>query len=233
MSTDSTDACIVGALLSSVTYNAFFDELGSSESAWTSLLADICHGYCAPSDHLTVRGDESPLWDDVATPGKETKAQILARSCADSIDLLEKYLGKDRAGWTWGRLHTYYFETEASKMAPLMGFIQRTGMRFLSSYFNRGPFPAPGDHTTLNVSAYTMARNFDTWLIPSMRMIVDFSLEEPFYAVNSTGQTDNPVSPHYDDGIHEWLKGNYRPMPFKQENIEKQYDRVLVLKPSE
>jgi len=232
MSTDSKDAPIISALLHTVAHNTFSDEVGPLDSsAWTSLVTDLSHGYCAASDHLAVRGDESPLWDNVATPQKETKAQILARSCADSIDLLEKYLGKDRAGWTWGKLHTYYFETEASKMAPHMGFIQRSGMSFLSPFFNRGPYPAPGDHTTLNVSAYSMARDFDTWLIPAMRIIVDFGLEEPFYAINSTGQTDNPVSLHYDDAIHEWLQGRYRPMPFKQENIEQNYTRILVLKP--
>ena len=233
MSADSKNAAIIGALLYTVTHNTFSDELGPPETpAWTSLVANLSHGYCAASDHLAVRGDESPLWDDVATPQKETKAQILARSFADSIDLLENYLGRDRSQWTWAKLHTYYFETEASKMARHMGFIQRTGMKVLSPYFNRGPFPAPGDHTTLNVSAYTMARDFDTWLVPAMRIIVDFSREEPFYAINSTGQSDNPVSPHYDDAIREWLQGNYRPMPFRQENIENQYNKVLVLKPS-
>jgi len=233
MSPDSADASIVGALLYAVTYNAFFDELGPAESpAWTSFLANLPRGYCAPPDHLTVRGDESPFWDDTATPDRETKAQILASSFADATDLLEKRLGKDRSDWAWGNLHTYYFETEASRMAEHMGFMQKTGMRFLSGYFNRGPFPAPGDHTTLNVSAYAMASDFDTWLIPAMRIVVDFSLEEPFYAVNSTGQIGNPASPHYDDALHEWLRGNYWPMPFKQENIENRYNRILVLKPS-
>lgn len=65
-----------------------------------------------------------------------------------------------------------------------------------------------------------------------MRIIVYFSLEEPFYVINSTGQIGNPVSPHYDDSLHLWLQGNYWSMPFKQENIEKQYNRILVLKPS-
>jgi len=234
MSVESTKACISGALLHAVTHNAFYDELGPGDSAaWKSLLSDAVHGYCAPSDHLSVRGDESPLWDNIETPQKETKARILAKSLADSIELLEKDLGKDREKWNWGRLHTYYFETEESKMASNMGFVQRTGMKLLSPYFNRGPFPAPGDHTTLNVSAYSMAKDFDTWLIPAMRMIVDFSLAEPLFLVNSTGQSDNPASPHYDDGIHEWLDGNYRSMPFQRKNIEKHYTRVLVLKPSE
>ncbi len=234
MSSGSKDAPIVGALLHTMTRNTFLDELGPSDTAaWASLLADIRRGYSAPSDHLVVRGDESPLWDNMATPDKETKAQILAMSYADAIDLLEKYLGKNRADWSWGNLHTYYFETEASKMAEHMGFVKRTGIKFLSPYFNRGPFPAPGDHTTLNVSAYGMAKDFDTWLIPAMRVVVDFSLEEPFYAINSTGQVGNPASLHYDDALYLWLHGDYRPMPFKQENIKEQYNRVLVLKPSE
>jgi acyl-homoserine-lactone acylase len=234
LTADSHQAPIMGALLYTATHNTFSDELGPEESnTWASFIANINIGYCAASDHLAVRGEESPFWDDVATPEKETKAQIMARSFADSIDFLEKHLGKDRLEWTWGKLHTYYWKTEASKMSQHMGRLERFGMKLLSWYFNRGPFPATGDHTTLNVSGYDIARNFDTWLIPAVRMIVDFSLEEPFVAMNSSGQSDNPASPHYDDGIHEWLQGNYQPMPFKQDNIEKHYTRVLVLKPSE
>ncbi len=233
MSADSTDAPIVGALLYTTTHNTFSDELGPCDSAaWKSFLSDARHSYCAVVDHLIVRGDESPFWDDTATPAKETKAKILASSFADAIDLLENRLGKDREDWAWGNLHTYCFEIEAYKMAEELSFMQRLLMRLASSYFNRGPFPAPGDHTTLNVSAYSIAGDFDTWLIPAMRIIVDFSLEEPFYAINSTGQSDNPVSPHYDDAIYEWLKGNYRPMPFEEENIKKQYAHILVMKPA-
>lgn len=66
-----------------------------------------------------------------------------------------------------------------------------------------------------------MSRDFDTWLIPSMRMIVDFNLEEPLYAINSTGQSDNPASPHYEDGIDAWRKGSYQNMPFDRNRIER------------
>ncbi len=68
-------------------------------------------------------------------------------------------------------------------------------------------------------------------LIPEMRMIVDFSRDEPMIGINSSGQSGNPVSPHYGDGIQEFLKGNYQEFPFKKENIEKQYTRTLVLQP--
>jgi acyl-homoserine-lactone acylase len=105
------------------------------------------------------------------------------------------------------------------------------GVNMLSDYFNRGPYPASGDLGTINVSANSPSKNFDVWMIPSMRIIADFSLEEPFYAINSTGQSEHPSSPHYDDGIKAWLNGRYLNFPFKEENIEKAYKKAYILAP--
>jgi acyl-homoserine-lactone acylase len=113
-----------------------------------------------------------------------------------------------------------------------MGFFERMGLKLLWPYFNRGPYPAPGDHFTLNVAGYTMGGDFDTWLIPSMRLIVDFSREEPMVAVNSSGQSDNPSSPHYADGIELWREGRYIAFPFKEAAVNAQYQQVLMLRPS-
>ena len=81
------------------------------------------------------------------------------------------------------------------------------------------------------MSGTMIGKDFDTWLIPAMRLVVDFGLEEPFYGINSTGQSDNPSSPNYDDGVHAWLEGRYQPFPFKDELIRKQYDKVLIMEP--
>jgi len=232
MTVDSPDACIMSALLHCTTRNLFLDELGPEGSkAWDGSLVMNNISYNATCDHLLVRGDESPLWDDVRTPGKETKAAIIARSFRDAYELLESRLGSEKSRWRWGDLHTYTWETEGSKMAPYMGTIERIALRSLWSYFNRGPFAAPGDHNTLNVAAFFMGQDFKTEEIPAMRMIVDFGLREPMYAVNSSGQSDNPSSPHYDDAIALWLKGGYLPMPFGEEAVKKQYRDVLLLQP--
>jgi acyl-homoserine-lactone acylase len=113
-----------------------------------------------------------------------------------------------------------------------MGFLNQMALNVLWSYFNRGPYPAPGDYFTLNVSGYTMGNDFDTWLIPSMRIIVDFSQEEPMLAVNSSGQSDNPSSPHYDDGVKAWRDGRYLSFPFKEKNVKVQYKDVMIMQPS-
>ena len=116
-------------------------------------------------------------------------------------------------------------------MSPHLESFTRTAMKMLWPYFNRGPYPAQGDMFTLNVSMYMMGLDYKTWLVPSMRMVVDFSREEPMKAVNSSGQSDNPSSPHYDDGIKAWRDGIYFPFPFRKEAIEAQYKDVLRLNP--
>lgn len=230
---DSKQAALLGVFMNGVTLNMFFDELGPEDSrAWQSFLAVNNQSYNATCDHLTVRGDESPFWDDIRTPEKETKSKIIAASLADAVLYLEKNLGPSAESWSWGKLHTYTWETDTSQMSRHFNVIERTALKKMWAYFNRGPYPAPGDYSTLNVSAYLMGKNFDTWLIPSMRMIVDFGQDEPMLAVNSSGQSDNPSSPHYDDGIEAWRKGKYLTFPFKEPAIEAQYKNILRLVPA-
>jgi acyl-homoserine-lactone acylase len=232
MTVDSHDACIIGALLHSATRNIFLDELGPEDSqTWRAFVTINNLNYNATIDHVLVRGNESPFWDDIRTPEEETKAQIIARSFRDAYGMLESMLGKDQTCWRWGDLHTYMWEIEATKLAPHIAAIERFALWSLRSYFNRGPYPAPGDVTTLNVSAYHMGEDFDTWLIPAMRIIVDFSLDEPMVAMNNSGQSDNPSSVHYDDAIPTWLNGKYIAMPFGAEAVKNQYRDVLILIP--
>ena len=104
-----------------------------------------------------------------------------------------------------------------------MGTPQRLATEAIADYLDRGPYPAGGDFSTLNVSEDHWGHSFDAWLIPAMRLIVDFGRDEPMLAVNSSGQSGNPASPHYADGIEAWLKGQYMSFPFKVENQNQVY----------
>lgn len=234
MRADSADAALLSAFVNRLTWNLFADEIDPDENpdAWDAFLVLNSESYNATSDHLLVRGDESPFWDDIRTPAGETKAVIIARSLAAASEFLAHALGDEGEQWRWGALHTYAWETDTAKMAPRMGFFKRLALKLIGPYFNRGPYPAAGDPFTPNVSNYTIGGSFDTWIIPSMRMIVDFSREEPMLAVNSSGQSDNPSSPHYDDGIAAWREGKYIAFPFKEENVKRRYTQVLVLLPA-
>jgi len=230
MTVDSPGAAFCGAFLFCLSSSLFADEMGGEDTpAWYSLLDSFTLSYSALHDHLTDRCRPSPFWDNVDTPEKETREEILAAAVIDAVHLLSDRCGSRPNGWRWGDLHTYHWQTDASRLAPRMGFFDGLGVKCLSGYLNRGPYPAPGDHTTLNVAAYHPGEDFDVWMIPAMRLIVDFGRDEPLLGINSSGQSANPASPHYDDGIHAWLQGKYHPLPLQTEN--KTFSRKLVLTP--
>jgi acyl-homoserine-lactone acylase len=232
MAATSADAALYSAFLQESAKATFLDELGPQTSpAWRALVEIGNNSYSAQADHLLGR-DDSPFWDDVRTAQKEDKPAIMARSLANAVGYLEAELGANRSAWQWGKLHQYRWTSEASKMAPYLSASQRSGIEAISSYLDRGPYPAGGDHGTLNVAAYEWGNDFNVWLIPAMRVVVDFGLEEPMIGVNSSGQSGNPASPHYADGIDAWLKGSYMSFPFQSRNVDKVYgNKRLMLMP--
>lgn len=232
LSASSADAALYEAFLQESAKQIFLDELGPEDSpAWKAFVQNADLSYSAQADHLLGR-DDSPFWDDVKTPQKEDKPAILARSLAAATAFCEQKLGSDRHAWQWGKLHTYNWVSDSTKMAPYLDAGQRAGLGAIKGYLDRGPYPAGGDHSTLNVSAYNWGQDFDTWLIPAMRIVVDFGQSEPMLGVNSSGQSGNPASPHYADGIDAWLKGDYMSFPFQSQNLDRVYgSKRLTLVP--
>ncbi len=162
MSVESKGAAFFGAFSSELLTNIFLDELGPKGSiTWNSFLDTHLLSYSAFPDHMTEKCKTSPFWDNIKTDETETRGIIIAHSLADGIDFLIDKLGKKRDKWSWGRLHTSHWAIEATKMAKHLGFFERNGMKLLANYFNRGPFPVPGDHNTLNVAAYHETKDFN------------------------------------------------------------------------
>jgi acyl-homoserine-lactone acylase len=220
MRVDSAPAAVLGAFVHVFTRETFADELGPEDGLlWHAFVDVSASGYSALQDHLHQR-EKSPFWDNVGTPKKETKADILALSLARAIQLCRKRMGGDRDKWQWGLLHTYTWRHDITRQVPL-----------LFDGLNRGPFPAGGDSSTPNVSGYYWGKDLDVFLIPILRMIVDFGSEEPLHMLTVPGQSGNPHSPHYADMIPLFLKGELHPMPFGAEAVRKQYSKVLVLSP--
>ncbi|WP_166220921.1 penicillin acylase family protein [Pseudomonas atagonensis] len=206
LSPTSADAAIYELFLQESMKQIFLDELGPQSSpAWKAFISNGDLSYAAQADHLLGRED-SPFWDDIRTPQKEDKAVILARSLAAAISAGDSQLGSDHRAWQWGKLHSYVW-TNASGQTV------------------RGPLAAGGDHTTLNSAAFAWGQDFATTRAPSMRFIVDFGQSEPLMGQNGTGQSGNPVSPNYLNGIDAWLKGQYIGLPMQPQNFDRVYGK--------
>lgn len=213
LSPTSADAAIYELFLQESMKQIFLDELGPQSSpAWKAFIANGDLSYSAQADHLLGRED-SPFWDDARTPQKEDKPAILARSLAAAISAGDSQLGGDRKAWQWGKLHRYEWKNANGQTI-------------------RGPIAAGGDHTTLNTAAFAWGQDFNTTRAPSMRFIVDFSQSEPLMGQNGTGQSGNPASPNYLNGIDPWLKGQYIGLPMQPQNFERVYGKTrLTLTP--
>ena len=233
MHEDSAAAALYGVFFHLAARNIFLDELGPEDGpVWQSFTRMTLLSYSAPQDHLLQRED-SPFWNNTATPAAETKWDIIAQTLADAWQFTRRELGDDPAQWAWGTLHTYEWKAAASQMKPWLPRVQRWAIGALEGYLNRGPYPAGGNHNTLNVSGNLIGRDFDVHSIPAMRMVVDFAADEPLQLVNSGGQSGNPASPHYDDGIDVWLGWGNRTLPFSDAGRAAHYTARLTLMPSE
>ncbi|WP_085694358.1 MULTISPECIES: penicillin acylase family protein [unclassified Pseudomonas] len=213
LSPTSADAAIYELFLQESMKQIFLDELGPQSSpAWKAFVANGDLSYAAQADHLLGRED-SPFWDDVRTPQKEGKPAILARSLAAAISAGDSQLGGDRRAWQWGKLHRYEWKNANGQTI-------------------RGPLAAGGDHTTLNLAAFAWGQDAAVSRAPSMRFIVDFGQSEPLSAQNGTGQSGNPASPNYLNGIDPWLKGQYIGLPMQPQNFDRVYGKTrLTLTP--
>lgn len=209
LSPTSADAAIYELFLQESMKQIFLDELGPDSSpAWKALIANGQLSYSAQADHLLGRED-SPFWDDVRTPQKEDKAVILARSLAATISAGESQLGGDRKAWQWGQLHRYAWKNSNGQIV-------------------RGPLPAGGDASTLNAAAFAGGQDFNTNLAPAMRFIVDFGQPEPMMIQDGAGQSGNPVSPNYANGIDPWIKGQYQSLPLQSQNFDRGYGKTRL-----
>ncbi|MDZ4765212.1 MAG: penicillin acylase family protein [Chloroflexota bacterium] len=140
-----------------------------------------------------------PLWAN-AERGYTlfSRDQILADALREALTLINDRLGTDRAAWQWGDLHIARFGTHL----PAAFGATDTFERVVS---------LNGGWATVNTAEWALGSdNFEVTKIASMRMIADFSDLGASWFVNSTGQSGDPRSPHYNDLMALWMRGAYQ-----------------------
>jgi penicillin amidase len=143
---------------------------------------------------------------------------LLEHSLKQAIEWLRGELGADPDGWQWGKIHCVTFEHPLGLQKPL------------DLVFNRGPYPIGGDTDTPCQTAMLPGAPYDNkaWS-PTFRMVVDLGDLSRSIAVAPPGQSGQLGSPHYDNMIEPWLKGEYHPMLWTREQVEAEARDRLVL----
>lgn len=160
--------------------------------------------------------DDPDSWWLKQAGGRET---VLARSLKQAVAWLRDELGPDVGGWQWGRIHRVSFEHALGLQKPL------------DQVFSRGPFPIGGDTDTPCQTAMLPHDPYEAKAFaPSYRQIVDMGDLSRSVAMLPPGQSGILGSPHYDDQIQPWLAGEYHPMLWTREQVEREAEGTLVLK---
>lgn len=230
LTAQSSGAALYNLFLAAFNEQLFADAFTHSPEAWEAFV-ESSKSYSAQADHLLWQDDKkanaSPFWHK-SNPKLSGKANIVAHALAKAQQNGEQQFGKHYINWQWGKIHQYKWNSLFSQVAEYLPAEQRKQIDKLDSYLNRGPYPAGGNINTINIASYNIGKGFDTLLIPSMRLIVDFSQQDPVWVMNNAGQSANPASPHYADNIHHWLKGDYENLPFSKEKQAKVYRNSMI-----
>lgn len=128
-------------------------------------------------------------------------APLLSRSLDTTIGELKKLRGSGMDSWRWGDIHhTLYAHMPFSEVT------------WLDSVFER-KIPSGGSPDTINVAnaVYQRATGYDQTLSAGFRQIIQVGGDSTRHMyMNSTGQSGNVLSPHYDDMVKPFRDVQYR-----------------------
>jgi len=196
---------------------------------WDAELRDAVTKLAVPAEAQKIAGKfalpeilQELSHPNVAVFGQSPEAArdaLLLQTLWAAEQKLSARLGPDTKNWGWGKLHGISFKHPLGGVAP-----------GAATLLNRGPFPRPGDGSTVDAT-YFAGASFDQLAGASYREIFDLSDWDNAAAVNVPGQSGQPGSVHYDDLLPLWLGGQYFPLRYSKPSVDRETTDVLELKP--
>ncbi len=150
---------------------------------------------------------------------EDGKTLWVVNAAKTAINYLKQRLGEAPELWEWGRIHGAVFSHLMGSQPPM------------DAIFNIGPLPVGGNSDTPNQTAMMPKTAYQTtaWAA-TFRQIIDTGDWSKCMTIHAPGQAGQPASPHYDDYLQMWLKGELNPMLWTREQVENHAAHRLHLK---
>ena len=145
---------------------------------------------------------------------------ILVESLKGALAEIGQRLGPDMRTWAWGRLHRATFEPAAAILADPQ----------LRAQMSLGPLETPGSSSTPRAQSYRAA-DFSVISGASVRLVMDVGAWDNSVAMNTPGQSDDPMSAHYRDLFPMWAQGSYVPLRFSRAAVDRDAEDLIHLSP--
>lgn len=191
------------------------DELGDDFAAYRGLRSEVLK---------SILRDKQVWCDDAATAEAEGCGARLSLALDQALDSLGDAHGPDMEAWRWGEAHQLTLAHRVFARIPL-----------LQDLFSLR-FPASGGGFTLDRAASfgdDGSGSFPVGLAASMRAIYDLeNLGESLW-MPATGQSGNPLSPHFLDLAERWRDFEYLRIADTREAALAEAEGVLMLIPDD
>lgn len=145
--------------------------------------------------------------------------EILLSTLEDAINETEELLGEDMENWIWGDLKHSYLE---HPLSTILSDEQKEQM-------NVGPLPRGGSGDTVGASGYN--ENFQQVSGATFRLVIDVGEWDNSIAMNSPGQSEDPMSNHYDNLFEMWANDEAFPLLYSRDKIEEATVKQILLEP--
>ncbi|WP_374163266.1 penicillin acylase family protein [Arcticibacter sp. MXS-1] len=146
---------------------------------------------------LLLQEPGSHWFDNVKTPGKESREELVLAAFRFAADSLERRFGPISPEWRWASVK----QSRVNHLAKIGGL----GSRSLWT---------GGSKTSVNALGESHG--------PSWRMVVSLGKTTKGYGVFPGGQSGNPGSSHYDDLLNTWVRGKLAELLFFHSPAEQQ-----------
>ncbi len=170
-----------------------------------------------------------PLWDDITTAeAVETKAEIIARSLAETVAFLRNPLAvgprqnggfgtDDMSEWRWGKLHTVTLRHNLTSVFDIP-----------SPADMPNGFPRGGDNFTVDApNPGFLDTNFTFSGGAAIRNVYELTDTVGFHGVIPGGQHENPNRPHYSDEAMLWARNQAPKVAFTVEDVLATKERTV------
>jgi penicillin amidase len=166
-----------------------------------------------------VNQPNSSWWDDLRTPQRESRDDILRESLVDARAEITTKMAREPSNWQWGRLH---------KLTLTNQTLGDSGVGVVERLFNRGPYELGGGSSLVNATAWDASEGYTVTATPSMRMVVDLSDFDKSRWINLTGVSGHAFSSNYTDQTDLWVKGETLPWAFSKGAVEAKREHTLT-----
>ena len=160
---------------------------------------------------LQILRDPNSAWFST-----KSRQELVTISLGEACEELKTSLGDDLQLWQWGKIHSLSLNHSLGRI------------KLLSPLLSIGPFPAPGDGTTVNMGFYRHSNPYAQTVGDSLRFVIDVGGWRQSDFILTSGQSGHPFSPHYGDQTSLWRAGRYIRMGIGADEPSK---NVLTLVP--